>query len=94
MSTNWRFCTIENSGKNSRVTIYADGNTYYAYWTVKEFIQEKYPDIQLQKKDEKWYVYILINRLLNDGWEPFTIASVSATSMSSNEVYGFRMKSE
>lgn len=92
MPEKYKLLTIIIEGTYSHVSLYEPDN-YKVNYLVREFITMNYPDIKLEKKGNFDYVN-LVQKLLFDGWEPFGITSVSATSSSSQLVFGFRKRVE
>ena len=66
MADQWKLCRIEEVSDN--VSYFAP-KTYYVDYRVNEFLEIHFPDTKLEKKRKNYYV--LIERLLTDGWEPF-----------------------
>lgn len=64
----WEIITVFSL--NRRVSFYSANQSGTAI-PISDLVQEKFPDIRLDKKDDGYEK--LLCRLLKDGWEPFSV---------------------
>lgn len=88
MADKWKLCRVDESF--DRVS-YFTPETFEVNFKIKDFIETHYPDYELDKN--KNYYYYLIQKLLEDGWEPYAY-SMDKTPGANERTWCFRKRIE